>query len=92
MDDNLGFSKDRTISRLTEMQSIEYLLHHAKEHEPALLLALQEAHTAKQRKDGPAPGSGPVAAAATPSPAAGSSGPAAWAGHPTSQAHKLRKH
>ena len=26
VDDNLGFSKERTISRLTEMQSEEYLL------------------------------------------------------------------
>ncbi|GLC33066.1 hypothetical protein PLESTB_000374200 [Pleodorina starrii] len=43
VDDNLGFSKDRTISRLTEMQSLEYLLHHARQHEPSLVLALQEA-------------------------------------------------
>ncbi|GIL76360.1 hypothetical protein Vretifemale_5974 [Volvox reticuliferus] len=43
VDDNLGFAKDRTISRLTEMQSLEYLLHHARQHEPSLVLALQEA-------------------------------------------------
>ncbi|EFJ47611.1 hypothetical protein VOLCADRAFT_61252, partial [Volvox carteri f. nagariensis] len=41
VDDNLGFSKDRTISRLTEMQSLEYLVHHARQHEPSLVLALQ---------------------------------------------------
>ncbi|KXZ44587.1 hypothetical protein GPECTOR_65g205 [Gonium pectorale] len=44
VDDNLGFAKERTISRLTEMQSIEYLMHHARQHEPSLVLALQEAH------------------------------------------------
>lgn len=43
IDDNLGFSKDRCISRLTEMQSFEYLMAHAKKHSPELLLALQEA-------------------------------------------------
>ncbi len=43
VDDNLGFSKDRCISRLTEMQSFEYLMAHAKKHAPELLLALQEA-------------------------------------------------
>jgi hypothetical protein len=43
IDDNLGFSKDRCISRLTEMQSYEYLIAHAKKHSPQLLLALQEA-------------------------------------------------
>ncbi len=43
VDDNLGFSKDRCISRLTEMQSFEYLMAHAKRHSPELLLALQEA-------------------------------------------------
>lgn len=43
VDDNLGFSKDRTISRLTEMQSLEYLVSHAAAHEPALALALREA-------------------------------------------------
>ncbi|CAL8468725.1 g8265 [Coccomyxa elongata] len=43
IDDNLGFSKERCISRLTEMQSFEYLMAHAKKHSPELLLALQEA-------------------------------------------------
>ena len=43
MDDNLGFSKDRCISRLTEMQSLPYLTAHARKHSPNLLLALEEA-------------------------------------------------
>ena len=43
MDDNLGFSKERCISRLTEMQSFEYLILHAKQHSPQLLLALEQA-------------------------------------------------
>ena len=43
VDDNLGFSKERCISRLTEMQSLEYLMRHAKRHSPSLLLALEEA-------------------------------------------------
>ena len=43
VDDNLGFSKDRTISRLTEMQSKEYLRSHAERHAPELLYALDEA-------------------------------------------------
>ncbi|KAL4448617.1 hypothetical protein ABPG75_005836 [Micractinium tetrahymenae] len=42
VDDNLGFAKDRTISRLTEMQSEEYLRAHAKAHAPELLLALKD--------------------------------------------------
>ncbi|KAL4424629.1 hypothetical protein ABPG77_002247 [Micractinium sp. CCAP 211/92] len=42
VDDNLGFAKDRTVSRLTEMQSEEYLRAHAKAHAPELLLALQD--------------------------------------------------
>lgn len=46
VDDNLGFAKERTISRLTEMQSLEYLLAHAHAHAPELVLALEEA-TAK---------------------------------------------
>ncbi|KAG2493777.1 hypothetical protein HYH03_007997 [Edaphochlamys debaryana] len=45
VDDNLGFAKDRTISRLIEMQSLEYLIHHAKQYEPSLLLALKEARS-----------------------------------------------
>lgn len=43
VDDNLGFAKDRTISRLTEMQSLEYLLTHAHAHAPEYVLALEEA-------------------------------------------------
>ena len=43
IDDNLGFSKERCISRLTEMQSLEYLIEHAKQHSPQLLLALEQA-------------------------------------------------
>lgn len=43
VDDNLGFAKDRIISRLTEMDSLEYLTAHAKQHEPVLLPALEEA-------------------------------------------------
>ncbi|GFR48512.1 hypothetical protein Agub_g10405 [Astrephomene gubernaculifera] len=63
VDDNLGFAKDRTISRLTEMQSVEYLLHHAKQHEPALVLALQELQ-AQQRSAAEAAAVGAVGAAA----------------------------
>ena len=48
VDDNLGFSKDRTVSRLIEMQSEEYLMAHAKLHAPELLLALEE--KASERK------------------------------------------
>lgn len=43
VDDNLGFAKDRTISRLLEMQSLEHLVHHAERHAPELVLALKEA-------------------------------------------------
>jgi predicted ATPase len=42
VDMQLAFVKDRTISRLTEMQSIEYLIQYAKQHAPQLVLALQE--------------------------------------------------
>lgn len=38
VDNDLGFAKDRTVSRLTEMQSLEYLAAHAEAHEPGLLL------------------------------------------------------
>ena len=48
MDDNLGFVKDRTVSRLIEMQSTEYLIAHAQEHAPELLLALQEERSRKR--------------------------------------------
>lgn len=49
VDDQLAFAKDRTISRLTEMQSIEYLLAHAKQHAPHMVLALQEMHQKQQQ-------------------------------------------
>ena len=50
VDDQLGFAKDRAISRLTEMQSIEYLLAHAKQYAPYMVLALQEMqHKQKQQ-------------------------------------------
>jgi protein AFG1 len=49
VDDNLGFAKDRTISRLAEMQSVEHLLAHAQQYAPQLVLALQEA--AARHKD-----------------------------------------
>ncbi|KAK9844048.1 hypothetical protein WJX81_002985 [Elliptochloris bilobata] len=42
VDDNLGFSKDRCVSRLTDMQSLSYLTAHARKHSPNLLLALEE--------------------------------------------------
>jgi hypothetical protein len=42
VDDNLGFTKDRTVSRLIEMQSKEYLEQHAELRAPHLLLALKE--------------------------------------------------
>lgn len=44
VDDNLGFAKDRTISRLLEMQSREYLIVHAEHHAPELAPALKEAN------------------------------------------------
>jgi protein AFG1 len=49
VDDNLGFAKDRTISRLMEMQSLEYQLQHAQSHAPENMLALEEA-LAKSKK------------------------------------------
>lgn len=52
MDDNLAFSKDRTISRLIEMESREYLMSHARRHVPCLVLALEEEGGAeKSRKE-----------------------------------------
>lgn len=48
VDDNLGFVKDRTISRLIEMQSNEYLIAHAVTHAPELLLALKEERSRKR--------------------------------------------
>lgn len=50
VDDQLGFAKDRTISRLTEMQSMEYLLAHAKLHAPHTVLALQELQQKQKQK------------------------------------------
>lgn len=47
VDDNLGFAKDRTVSRLIEMQSMEYLVDHSNRHAPELLLALAEAQAKK---------------------------------------------
>ncbi|KAI8109820.1 hypothetical protein M9434_001099 [Picochlorum sp. BPE23] len=49
VDDNLGFVKDRTISRLIEMQSNEYLVAHASRHAPELILALKEEKEARSR-------------------------------------------
>jgi peroxisome-assembly ATPase len=42
VDDNLAFAMERTISRLTEMQTLTYLVAHARAHAPVLLLALEE--------------------------------------------------
>ena len=42
VDDNLAFAKERTISRLIEMQSLSYLMDHARLHAPVLLAALEE--------------------------------------------------
>uniref|UniRef100_A0A061RPQ1 Lactation elevated protein 1-like n=1 Tax=Tetraselmis sp. GSL018 TaxID=582737 RepID=A0A061RPQ1_9CHLO len=42
VDDNLGFTKDRTVSRLIEMQTDEYLEQHAQQRAPQLLMALHE--------------------------------------------------
>jgi predicted ATPase len=50
VDDNLGFAKDRTVSRLTEMQSKEYLRAHAERHAPELLYALDEAEKREIKK------------------------------------------
>ena len=45
VDDNVGFAKDRTVSRLIEMQSLEYALAHAAAHAPELLPSLRQAAT-----------------------------------------------
>lgn len=45
VDDNVGFAKDRTVSRLIEMQSQEYAIAHAKEHAPELLPSLTAGHS-----------------------------------------------
>jgi predicted ATPase len=52
VDAQLSFAKERAISRLTEMQSVEYLLAHAQQHAPHLVLALQEM-AAKSRQQQP---------------------------------------
>lgn len=50
VDDNLGFSKERSISRLAEMSgSLQYLINHAEQHAPELVLALKEAAAADSR-------------------------------------------
>lgn len=43
VDSNLAFAKERTLSRLVEMQSLPYLTDHARLHAPVLLQALEEA-------------------------------------------------
>jgi peroxisome-assembly ATPase len=48
VDDILAFAKDRTVSRLTEMQTLEYALAHAERHEPRLVMALEEAQAKQQ--------------------------------------------
>ena len=48
VDDNLGFAKDRTVSRLIEMQSLDYQVEHSNRHAPELLLALAEAQEKKK--------------------------------------------
>eukprot|EP00879_Flechtneria_rotunda_P012649 GHRR01013207.1.p1 GENE.GHRR01013207.1~~GHRR01013207.1.p1 ORF type:complete len:536 (+),score=192.87 GHRR01013207.1:1802-3409(+) len=50
VDDHLAFTKDRTISRLTEMQSIEYQIQHAKQHVPQLVLALKDMQLQQQQQ------------------------------------------
>ena len=50
VDDNLGFAKDRTVSRLTEMQSKEYLRAHATAHAPELLYALDEGEKQEKKR------------------------------------------
>jgi hypothetical protein len=52
VDVQLAFVKDRAISRLTEMQSIEYQLAWAKQHAPQLVLALQEMQQQQQQAAG----------------------------------------
>lgn len=49
MDKNLHFAKDRTVSRLIEMQSAEYLHSHAMLHAPELLFALEEIEKRQRR-------------------------------------------
>ena len=53
VDDNLGFAKDRTVSRLIEMQTIEYALAHSERNQPDMKLALEEAHSKRVKKSSP---------------------------------------
>ena len=48
VDDNLGFAKDRTVSRLIEMQTVEYAVAHARHRDASLLAALEEAAEKKR--------------------------------------------
>lgn len=50
VDDHLGFVKDRTVSRLLEMQSIEYAMAHAERYQRDIVLALQEQKTIRVAK------------------------------------------
>ena len=43
--------KDRTVSRLTEMGSLEYIRAHAELHAPELLLAVSEAIEREKVRD-----------------------------------------
>ena len=43
VDDNLGFAKDRAVSRLIEMQTLEYAVAHARHRDATLLAALEDA-------------------------------------------------
>jgi hypothetical protein len=52
VDDNLAFAKERTISRLIEMQSLDYLMDHARLHARVLLPALEEARARAGRVAG----------------------------------------
>lgn len=52
VDDELAFASERTVSRLTEMQSASYLKAHAQAHAPHLLLALQEAEAGQNTTTG----------------------------------------
>lgn len=48
VDDNLAFAKERCISRLTEMQSLEYLIAHAEQHGHADALSVLKELQQKQ--------------------------------------------
>ena len=64
VDDELAFASDRTVSRLTEMQSASYLVAHAKQHAPHLLLALEEASEDNDKVSGKPDAAEPQAATA----------------------------